>query len=159
MPLTTGTPAPDFTLNWKNADGLQSVTLSENFGKRPTVLLFFPLAFTSVCMAEMCSVRDSIKIYEDLDAAVYGISVDSPFTLEVMAAQESIPFPLLSDFNKEVSTAYDVIFPELLGFKGVAKRSAFVIGKDGSIIYASSSDDPKQLPDFDAIQAALKSAS
>lgn len=158
MALSTGTTAPDFTLHWKNADGLQTVTLSENFGKRPTVLLFFPLAFTSVCMAEMCSVRDSIKVYEDLDAAVYGISVDSPFTLEKMAAQENIPFPLLSDFNKEVSAAYDVLFPELLGFKGVAKRSAFVIGKDGAILYATSSDDPKQLPDFDAIQAALQGA-
>lgn len=159
MALATGTTAPNFTLSWKNADGLQSVTLSDNFGKRPTVLLFFPLAFTSVCMAEMCSVRDSIRTYEELDAAVYGISVDSPFALEKMAAGENIPFPLLSDFNKEVATAYDVLFPELLGFKGVAKRSAFVISKDGTIVYASSSDNPKELPDFGAVQAALKSAS
>ena len=109
-------------------------------------------------MAEMCSVRDSIAEYQDLAADVVGISVDSPFTLEVMAKQESIPFPLLSDFNREVSAAYNVLFDELIGFKGVAKRSAFVIGRDGVIHFSSSSDNPKELPDFDAVKQALQDA-
>jgi len=157
MALTTGTKAPEFTLKTKNADGLADISLSDNFGKQKTVLLFFPLAFTSVCMDEMCSVNSGIQKYKDLNAAVYGISVDSPFTLEKMALVDNLQFPLLSDFNKEVSAAYDVLFEDLLGFKGVAKRSAFVIDEDGIIIYAESSDDPKQLPDFDAIMAALAS--
>jgi len=155
MALSTGTQAPDFTLKTKNAEGLHDVTLSDNFGKKKTVLLFFPLAFTSVCMDEMCSVNSGLQAYKDLNAEVYGISVDSPFTQEKMAAVDNLQFPLLSDFNKEVSEAYDVLYPDLLGFKGVSKRSAFVIDENGSIIYSESSDDPKKLPDFDAIKAAL----
>ena len=155
MALETGSKAPDFTLKTKTSEGLESVTLSDNFGKKKTVLLFFPLAFTSVCMEEMCSVSSGIDSYESLDAQVYGISVDSPFTLEKMAAVDGLKFPLLSDFNKEVSEDYDVLFDELLGFKGVAKRSAFVIDTDGTIVYSESSDNPKQLPNFDAIKAAL----
>lgn len=156
MALATGTQAPDFTLKTKNADGLQDITLSAHKGKEQVVLLFFPLAFTSVCVQEMCSVSQDLATYRDLNAAVYGISVDSPFTLEVMAQKEGINFPLLSDFNKEVASAYDVLYPDLLGFKGIAKRSAFVINKDGVITFSSSSDDPHVLPDFEAIAAALK---
>jgi peroxiredoxin len=155
MALATGTQAPDFTLKTKSADGLADVTLSENFGKKKTVLLFFPLAFTSVCMQEMCDVSKGLSAYSDLNAAVYGISVDSPFAQEQMAQVDKLQFPLLSDFNKEVSEAYDVLYPDLLGFKGVSKRSAFVIDENGSILYSESSDDPKVLPNFDAIKAAL----
>lgn len=155
MALATGTQAPDFTLRTKNADGLQDVTLSENFGQKKTVLLFFPLAFTSVCMDEMCSVNSGLDTYTSLNAAVYGISVDSPFTHEKMAAVDNLQFPLLSDFNKDVSSAYDVLYADLIGFKGVSKRSAFVIDEKGVIVYSESSDDPKQLPDFDAIKSAL----
>lgn len=155
MALSTGTKAPEFTLKTKTADGLKDVALADNLGQRKTVLLFFPLAFTSVCVEEMCSVSAGIQQYKDLNAAVYGISVDSPFAQEKMAEADNLQFPLLSDFNKEVATAYDVLYEDLLGLKGVAKRSAFVIGEDGTILYAESSDDPKQLPDFDAIKAAL----
>ncbi len=156
MALSTGSKAPDFTLKTKNADGLEDVRLSENFGRRQSVLLFFPLAFTSVCMKEMCTVSEGLKAYEDLDAAVYGISVDSPFAQEAMAQKENIRFPLLSDFNKTAATAYDVLYEDLLGFKGVAKRSAFVIDKEGVVTFSWSSDDPHDLPDFNAVQAALK---
>lgn len=156
MALATGTKAPQFTLKTKTAEGLADVSLADNLGQHKTVLLFFPLAFTSVCMNEMCSVSNNIQDYSSLNAKVYGISVDSPFTQEKMAEVDKLKFPLLSDFNKEVSAAYDVLFEDLLGFKGVSKRSAFVIDADGVIIYAESSDDPKQLPDFDAIKAALK---
>lgn len=155
MALATGTKAPDFTLKTKNADGLHDVTLSDNFGKKKTVLLFFPLAFTSVCVDEMCTVNSGLQAYKDLNAEVYGISVDSPFSQEKMAAIDNLAFPLLSDFNKEVSAAYDVLYADLLGFKGVSKRSAFVIDADGTIIYSESSDDPKVVPDFDAIKTAL----
>lgn len=156
MALASGTQAPDFTLKCKTSEGLEEVTLSDSFGKKSTVLLFFPLAFTSVCTDELCGIRDSLKDYEDLDAQVYGISVDSPFTQEVFANQQRFNFPLLSDFNKEVSSAYDVLFEDLIGLKGVSKRSAFVISPEGVITYSSSSDDPTVLPDFEAIKAALK---
>lgn len=134
MALATGTKAPDFTLKTKNAEGLQDVTLSDNFGKKKTVLLFFSLAFTSVCMQEMCDVSAGIAAYNDLNATVYGISIDSPFAQEQMAKVDTLQFPLLSDFNKEVSKAYDVLYADLLGFKGVSKRSAFVIDETGVIL-------------------------
>lgn len=155
MAIATGTKAPDFTLKSKNDKGLADVTLSENYGKSATVLLFFPLAFTSICEEELCGIRDSLKDYESLNAQVYGISVDSPFSQEAFANQHGFNFPLLSDFNKEVSAAYDVLFEDLLGFKGVSKRAAFVINQEGDVVYSESSDDPKQLPNFDSIKAAL----
>lgn len=159
MPLNVGDLAPDFTLPTKDAEGVREVTLSDYKGKQPVVLLFFPLAFTSVCMEEVCLVRDSLAAYSALDAQVFGISVDSPFTLEVMAEKESLNFPLLSDFNKSTSAAYDCLFEDLKGFKGVAKRSAFVIDAEGFVKYAAVSDDPKQMPDFEAIQSTLKALS
>src|SRR5690606_10831754 len=128
MALNKGTQAPDFTLKSKNAGGLQDITLSSNFGNKQTVLLFFPLAFTSVCQDELCSVSGGLADYSDLDANVLAISVDSPFAQEAFAKSAGITIPLLSDFNKEVSASYGVLYPDLLGFKGVAKRSAFVIG-------------------------------
>jgi len=155
MALSVGSKAPDFTLKTKTTEGLEDVTLSANFGHHQTVLLFFPLAFTSVCMAEMCGVRDDLSSYDNLGAKVYGISVDSPFSLEVMANQENVNFPLISDFNKDVAKDYDVLFEELIGFRGVAKRSAFVVDKEGIITYSWSSDDPKDLPDFGEIKDAL----
>jgi len=156
MAIQKGAKAPDFTLKTKTADGLADVTLSDNFGKNPAVLLFYPLSFTSVCESELRTVSDSLADFESLDAKVYGISVDSPFAQEAFAKQNNIKLPLLSDFNKEASKAYDVLFEDLLGLKGVAKRSAFVVDKNGVVAYSESSDDPKQLPDFEAIKATLK---
>jgi peroxiredoxin len=156
MALAIGSKAPAFSLKSKTADGLKDVALADTLGKKQTVLLFFPLVYTSVCTAEMCSVSQGLDAYKALDAAVYAISVDSPFAQEAWAKENKITVPILSDFNKDVAKAYDVLYADLLGFKGVAKRSAFVIGKDGVIKFASSSDDPKVLPDFGAIQAALK---
>ena len=106
-------------------------------------------------MAEACSVRDDLKAFEALNAKVYGISVDSPFAQEAMALKEELNFPLLSDFNKSVSTEYGVLYEDFIGFRGVSKRSAFVISKEGKIIFSWSSDDPKQLPDFNQIKQAL----
>ncbi len=161
MALSTGTKAPDFTLKTKTAEGLADVSLSAHYGRKKTVLLFFPLAFTGVCQEELCSVSGGLSAYSDLEAEVLAVSVDSPFAQEAFAKAASIKIPLLSDFNKEVSRAYDVLdenfLPGALGLKGVAKRSAFVINKEGEITYAWSSDDPKQLPPFDEVKAALRS--
>jgi peroxiredoxin len=155
MPLKIGTSAPDFTLKTKTAQGLEDVKLSDNFGKRNTVLLFFPLAFTGVCTAEMCDVSGGISSYENLNAAVYGISIDSPFAQEAWATQEKITIKLLSDLNKTVIKAYDVVFPGLAGIGDTAARSAFVIDKAGNIVHAEQTPTPKDLPNFEAVKAAL----
>lgn len=159
MALATGTQAPDFTLKTKTADGLVDITLSANFGSKATVLLFFPFAFTGVCTDELCSVSGGLSDYVDLGAAVLGISVDSPFAQEAFAKSAAISVPLLSDFNKTVAASYDVLYetfvPGKLDMKGVAKRSAFVVNKDGIITYAWSSEDPGVLPPLDEVKAAL----
>ena len=156
MTLPIGAEAPDFTLKTKAPEGLDDVSLSGFKGKSNVVLLFFPFAFTGVCTEETCSVRDDLSSYEELDAQVLGISVDSPFSQEAMALKEDLNFPLLSDFNKDVSRDYGVLYEDFIGFKGVSMRSAFVVSKEGTVAYSWSSEDPKQLPDFDAIKNALR---
>ena len=156
MALEVGTKAPDFTLKTKNAEGLQEITLSDNYGSGKTVLLFFPFAFTGVCETELCSMRDSLNDYNELGSKVYAISGDSPFAQEAFAQTNSLNFPLLSDYSHEVSKAFDVEYDDLAGYAGPAKRSAFVIDSEGTIQFSSSSDDPTVLPDFDAIKAALQ---
>ena len=156
MTLEIGSDAPNFTLKTKTAEGLKEITLTDYAGTSNVVLLFFPFAFTSVCMAEACSVRDDLSAYESLNAKVFGISVDSPFAQEVMSLKESLNFPLLSDFNKTVSKDYGVLYEDFIGFKGVSKRSAFVISSEGKITFSWSSEDPKQLPDFAEIKKALQ---
>ncbi len=155
MALAVGTNAPDFTLKTKTADGLKDIRLSDHFGKQPVVLLFFPLAHTGVCTQEMCDVTGGLTAYSDLGAAVYGISVDSPFTHEAWAKANSIKVTLLSDLNKTVTKAYDVVFPNLAGVGDTSARAAFVIGKDGVIKYAEQTPTPKDLPSFDKVKAAL----
>ena len=155
MPIPIGSKAPDFTLKSKNADGLKDVTLSHNFGKKQTVLLFFPLAYTGVCTQEMCDVTLGLGGYTGLDAEVYAISVDSPFTQEAWAKQNHIGVTLLSDLNKTVTKAYDVVFPMLAGIGDTSARAAFVIGKDGVVKYSEQTPTPKDLPNFAAVKAAL----
>ncbi|MDR2863058.1 MAG: redoxin domain-containing protein [Puniceicoccales bacterium] len=160
MALKIGTQAPSLTLKSKTAAGLEDVSLTRNTGKGKTVLLFVPFAFTGVCTEELCSISNSIQAYNSLHADVIAVSVDSPFAQEAWAQKAGISFTLASDFNLEAITAYDVrednFLPGVLGYKGVAKRSAFVIGKDGVIQFAWSSDDPSKMPPFAEIQAALK---
>ena len=155
MALAAGSKAPDFTLKTKRGGDPKDVKLSENFGKKKTVLLFFPLAFTGVCTKEMCDVSAGLASYEKLDAAVYGISVDSPFAQEAWADKEKIKIPLLSDLNKEVSKAYGTLLPDLIGLGSVSARAAFVIDKNGVIKYSEQTPTPLELPDFSKIQAAL----
>ena len=155
MSITVGTSAPDFTLFDSDK---QSVTLSSLKGKN-VVLLFFPLAFTGVCTAELCNVRDNIAVYNHTDAVVFGISVDSLFTLDKFKKEQNLNFQLLSDFNKEASKSYDVLFEifPAFGMQGVSKRAAFVIDKEGVIKYAETTATPGDLPSFSAIQDILKS--
>lgn len=155
MALPVGAKAPDFTLKGATAEGLADFTLSSNFGQKPTVLLFFPLAFTSVCTAEFCDVSGGLSKYEELNAQVVGISVDSPFAQDAWAKKESITIKLLSDLNKEVTKAYDVVFPGLAGIGDTSARAAFVIDKDGVIQYSEQTPTPKDLPDFEKIQQTL----
>jgi glutaredoxin-dependent peroxiredoxin len=161
MPLPVGSKAPDFELSTKNAEGIKLVKLSDNFGKKNTLLLFFPMAFTSVCTSELCTVSNEIATYDGSNTTVYGISGDSPFSLETWAKEAKITIPLLSDYDHSVAKAYEVAYANFLPsanlpLAGVAKRSAFVIARDGVIQYAESSDDPKVLPDFEAIELKLK---
>jgi len=155
MPLAVGSKAPDFTLKTKAADGPKDVKLSDNFGKSQTVLLFFPAVFTGVCTQEMCDQTSGLGEYEKAGATVYGISVDNPFAQEAWAKQNKIGITLLSDLNKTVTKAYDVLFPNLVGIYETSARAAFVIGKDGVIKYAEQTATPKDLPNFAAVKAAL----
>ena len=155
MPIATGSQAPDFTLKSKQATGLVDVTLSANFGKQNTVLLFFPLAFTSVCTKEMCDITSGLGAYASLNADVIGISVDSPFAQQAWAQKEKITITLASDLNKTVIKAYDVVFPMLAGVGDTAARAAFVIDQHGVVQYSEQTPTPKDLPNFEAIKATL----
>ncbi len=151
--LQPGEKAPDFSLR---ATDKSLVKLSEYRGKN-VVLLFFPFAFTGVCTKELCYMRDSLAQYENLDAQILAISVDSPYTLAKWKEEQQFNFPLLSDFNKTVSKKYDTIYKEFaLGLKGVSKRSAFVIDREGVLRFVEVLENAGELPDFDAIQSILK---
>lgn len=155
MPIAVGSKAPDFTLKSKTADGLKDVRLSDNFGKKQTVLLFFPLAYTGVCTQEMCDQTSGLGEYEKLGADVIAISVDSPFAQEAWAKANRIGITLVSDLNKETTKAYGVLFPMLAGVGDTSARAAFVVGKDGVVKYAEQTATPKDLPNFAAVKAAL----
>ncbi len=155
MPIAVGTHAPDFSLKSKQPSGLVDVKLSDNFGKKNTVLLFVPAAFTGVCTAEFCDLTAGMSQYEALNAAVIGISVDNVFSQEAWALKEKIGITLASDLNKTVTKAYDVLFPMLAGIGDTSARAAFVIDKSGVVQYAEQTPTPKDLPNFDAIKATL----
>ena len=144
--------APGFTL--KNTNG-EDVSLSEFKGKKNVLLLFFPLAFTSTCTEELCHTRDNLKIYNSLEAEALGISVDSFFTLKEYKQSQNLNFQLLSDFNKNVSSQYGVLYEDFFGMQGVSKRSAFVINKEGVVVHSEILEDASNLPDFDVIQNIL----
>jgi len=153
MAISIGTKAPDFTLKSKQASGLVDVKLSNNFGKKNTVLLFFPLAYTSVCTAELCDVSNGLSTFAGAD--VIAISVDSPFSQEAWAKTNNIQATLASDLNKQVIKAYDVVFPMLAGVGDTAARAAFVIDKNGVVQYSEQTPTPKDLPNFDSVKATL----
>ncbi|MFW5653839.1 MAG: redoxin domain-containing protein [Planctomycetota bacterium] len=155
MAIRQGDAAQPFEL--PHAPG-EKVNLADEFGKEKVVLLFIPLAFSPVCTTEMCHMRDEWSKWEGMNAKVYGVSVDSPFVTAKFRESENLPFPILSDFNKEMSSAYGCIHEDLVGLKGVSKRSAFVVGTDGKVAYCWISDDPKQQPNYEEVKAAVESA-
>jgi len=155
MAIPVGTKAPDFTLKSKQPSGLVDIKLSANFGKKNTVLLFFPAAFTGVCTQELCDISSGLNAYAALNAEGIGISVDTPFAQEAWAQKEKITIPLASDLNKQVIKAYDVVFPMLAGVGDTAARAAFVIDKNGIVQYSEQTPSPKDLPNFDKVKETL----
>ena len=155
MAIPVGSKAPDFTLKSKQASGLVDVKLSNNLGKKNTVLLFFPAAFTGVCTTELCEITAGLNAYTGMNAEVIGISVDTPFSQEAWAQKEKIGITLASDLNKEVIKKYDVVFPMLAGVGDTAARAAFVIDKNGVVQYSEQTPSPKELPNFNKVKETL----
>jgi glutaredoxin-dependent peroxiredoxin len=154
MAIKTGDKVQDFTL--QNSEG-EKVSLSDLTRHKKAVLLFFPLAFTGTCTEEMCTTRDNMKMFNSLNASVAGISVDSFFTLREFKKANNLNFTLLSDFNREVSNQFGIIYEDFFGLKGVAKRAAFVINNEMVVEHAEILEDADDLPDFSAILKALSS--
>ena len=154
MAIPVGSKAPDFTLKSKTPADAE-VKLSNNFGKKNTVLLFFPLAFTGVCTAELCDITSGLGTYASLGADVIAVSVDSPFAQQAWAQKEKIGITIASDLNKEVIKKYNVVFPMLAGIGDTAARAAFVIDRNGVVQYSEQTPTPKDLPNFEAVKAAL----
>ena len=152
MPVTIGAKAPDFTL--MNQDR-QAVTLSAAIQSGPVVLAFVPAAFSSVCQAELCTFRDSIAALGGANAQVFGISTDTFFTLKAWNDQQRFGFPLLSDYNKDVIRRYDVVNPDMIGLKDIAKRAVFVIDRQGIVRHKEVLEDARNEPDYDKVKAAL----
>jgi glutaredoxin-dependent peroxiredoxin len=155
MAISVGSKAPDFSLKSKQATGLVDVKLSDNLGKRNTVLLFFPAAFTSVCTQELCDISSNLNLWASLNAEVIGISIDTPFAQEAWAQKEKITLKLVSDLNKEVIRKYDVVFPMLAGIGDTAARAAIVIDKAGVVRYSEQTPTPKDLPNFAKVRESL----
>lgn len=156
--VETGDSAPDFTAPLANGD-VEAFTLSENLDDAPIVLAFFPGAFTGVCTDEMCTFQDNLANFEDVDATIYGVSVDSPFSLNEFRDQNDLSFGLVSDSNKGLIDDYDVRMDfDSMGYYGVAKRSVFVVDENGEITYAWASDDPGVEPDYDEVEQAAADA-
>lgn len=155
MALTLGTAAPSFKLPAKPGE---EVDVGAHLGREKVVILFFPLAFSSVCTEEMCHFRDNWAEWSGLGCKVFGVSIDSPFVTDKFRAELNVPFPILSDFNKTVSASYDALHADLMGLKGVTKRAAYVVGSDGRIAYAWEAEIPKTQVDFAAIKSAVAAA-
>jgi len=153
MAADVGSKAPDFTLTNQER---QPVTLSAQRG-RPVVLAFFPAAFSSVCQKELCTFRDSMARLGQAEAQVYGISVDTFFTLKAFHDQQKLSFPLLSDFNKQAIRDYGVFNEDMIGLKGIAKRAVFVIDKDGVVRHREVLEDARNEPDYEKVFSALAS--
>jgi len=154
MSLQIGNQAPSFTLHTSINE---TISLSDFAGEKNVLILFFPQAFTGVCTKELCAIRDDISRYQNTNAQVLGISVDSVFTLAKFKEEQQLNFPLLSDFNKEVSTAYHSIYESFTGMnmKGVSKRSAFLVDKAGTVQYAEVLESAGDIPNFEAINECI----
>lgn len=154
MSVDVGAKAPDFSL--PNQDN-QKVTLSEQLQKGPVVLAFLPGAFSGVCTTEMCTFRDSTKELDAVGATVLGISTDTFFTLKAWGDQQKLSFPLLSDYNRDVLPKYDVVNPDMIGLKNIAKRAIFVIDRDGIVRHKEVLEDARNEPDYATVKSTLAS--
>lgn len=152
MAVEVGSKAPDFTL--VNQDR-ENVTLSQELGKGGVVLAFFPGAFSGTCTKEMCTFRDSMSKFTNVNAKVLGVSTDTFFALKAWGDQQNLGFPLLSDYNKDVINKYGVVNPDMIGLKNIAKRAVFVIDKDGVVRYREVLDDARNEPDYAKINDAV----
>ncbi|MFP5378393.1 MAG: redoxin domain-containing protein [Vicinamibacteria bacterium] len=152
MSVDVGSHAPDFTL--MNQD-FQPVTLSALVERGPVVLVFFPAAFSGTCTTELCTFRDQLASFAAVDAQIVGISVDTFFALKAFSEAQELPFPLLSDFNKEVIREYGVFNPDMIGLKGLAKRSVFVVDRGGVVRHREVLEDARLEPDYGKVQAAV----
>jgi glutaredoxin-dependent peroxiredoxin len=155
MAIPVGSKAPDFSLKSRKGGAVVDVKLADTLGKKNTVLLFFPLAFTGVCTTEMCDVTAGLNAYQGMNAEVIGISVDSPFAQEAWAAKEKIGITLASDLNKKTAKDYGVLLDDLGGFGSTAARAAFVIDQNGVVQYSEQTPTVKDLPNFNAIRETL----
>ncbi|WP_419163713.1 redoxin domain-containing protein [Candidatus Palauibacter sp.] len=155
MKMSVGDRVEPFTLPYEAG---QTIDLADHLGRERIVLLFFPFAFTSVCTAEFCRIRDDWSAFDALHAVVLGISVDSPFVTSRFRAAENIPFPILSDFNRTVTGEWGVLYDDFHGFHGVAKRAAFVIGTDGKVAYTWVTEDAGVEPDYAELLNAVENA-
>jgi peroxiredoxin len=148
-----GQPAPDFTLPNPAFERVRLLDLLED---GPVVLAFFPAAFSSTCTAELCTLRDSFGELARVGGRVVGISVDTPFTLRAFQREERLPFPLLSDFNKDVIGRYGVFCEDMIGLKGLAKRAVFLVDRNGLVRHAEVLEDARNEPDYDALRRAIE---
>ena len=155
MAVDVGAKAPDFTL--PNQDR-QPVTLSEQLRNGPVVLAFFPAAFSSVCTKEMCTFRDSMGQLNKASGTVLGVSTDTFFSLKAWGDQQKLTFPLLSDYNKDVIRKYDVVNPDMVGLRDIARRAVFVIGRDGTVKHREVLDDARNEPNYEKVSEALARA-
>ncbi len=156
MAIAIGTQAPNFTLRSKTAEGLVDVTLADHLGRDNVVLLFFPAAFTGVCTDEFCTMSGGLEDYKGLGAVVYGISCDTSFAQEAWANANNISVQLLSDYAHKATADYDVVLPDLAGHGPACKRAAFVIDKEGIVRYSEETATPGDLPNLEAVMAAVK---
>jgi glutaredoxin-dependent peroxiredoxin len=152
MAADVGSKAPDFALMNQDREPFR---LSDQLGKANLVLAFFPGAFSGTCTKEMCTLRDSMSQLSGLDARVYGISTDTFFTLKAWGDQQKLGFPLLSDYNKDAIKAYDVVNPDMIGLKNIARRAVFVIDKNGVVRYREVLEDARNEPDYERLKKAL----
>lgn len=156
--IEEGDTAPEFTAPMANGD-IEDFALSEALADGPVVLAFFPGAFSSVCTEEMCTFRDRLDAFEEVDAEVYGVSTDSPFALNEFRSKHDLNFGLVSDDGKDIVDAYGVTMDiASLGVSDVARRSVFVVDEDREVTYAWVSDNPGRVPDYAEVERAAAEA-
>ena len=153
MAVDVGSKAPDFAL--VNQDR-ENVTLTQELGKGPVVLAFFPGAFSGTCTKELCTLRDTVSSFTKLNTRVLGISTDTFFVLKAWGDQQKLGFPLLSDYNKEVIAKYGVVNPDMIGLKNIAKRAVFVIDRNGLVTYREVLEDARNEPDYRKLNEAIE---